>query len=82
MLPFIRELLKRDLKVVIACNEFPAINDVTFPEMKDILNGAKKVDDVLNQSVKNNQLKIVSSGSDLPVMDFRYVSFYYNSSIY
>jgi uncharacterized protein with ATP-grasp and redox domains len=37
ILPFARELLRRGIQVVLAANELPAINDVTYTELTDIV---------------------------------------------
>ena len=37
MIPFAREMVRNGVEVVIAANEFPAINDVTIDEVAHIL---------------------------------------------
>lgn len=37
ILPFARELLRRGTQVVLAANDLPSINDVTYPELFDII---------------------------------------------
>ncbi|KAF3434895.1 hypothetical protein FNV43_RR21982 [Rhamnella rubrinervis] len=73
ILPFARELLRRGTQVVLAANELPSINDVTYPELIEII--AKLKDDngeLVGVDTKN--LLIANSGNDLPVIDLTSVS--------
>ncbi|ONK68716.1 uncharacterized protein A4U43_C05F15160 [Asparagus officinalis] len=73
ILPFARELLRRGTKVVLAANELPSINDVTYTELVEII---KKLKDEKDQivGVDTSGLLIVNSGNDLPVIDLSNVS--------
>ncbi|BBN01315.1 type II pantothenate kinase [Marchantia polymorpha subsp. ruderalis] len=75
ILPFARELLRRGTKVVLAANDLPSINDITYDELKDIVaklkDGAGK-DSILG--VNAHDLFVVNSGSDLPVLDLSHIS--------
>lgn len=73
ILPFARELLKRGSQVVLATNDLPSINDVTFYELIEIVS---KLKDEKGQlvGVDCSNLLIVSSGNDLPVIDLTNVS--------
>ena len=73
MLPFVRELLKRGTCVVIAANEVPSINDVTAEEMLGIAKSAAAMDPVFSRHLAEGTFKVVSSGSDLPVIDLAQV---------
>lgn len=76
ILPFARELLRRGTQVVLAANDLPSINDVTYSELVEIVSKVKEMKDgreyILGVDAKN--LLIVNSGSDLPVIDLSYVS--------
>jgi damage-control phosphatase, subfamily II, stand-alone protein len=74
MVPFMRELLLRGTEVVVAANSVPSINDVTVPEMEDIMERAGRIDGVLGQMRTAGKWRLVSSGNDMPVIDLRRVS--------
>ena len=76
MIPFIRELLRRGTEVVVAANETPSINDVTALEMREQIIPAllEMGDSVLRDAIVENRMRVVSSGSDMPVIDLRYLS--------
>ncbi|KAL2644420.1 hypothetical protein R1flu_012007 [Riccia fluitans] len=75
ILPFARELLRRGTKVVLAANDLPSINDITYDELKDIVSQIKDGDgkDTI-LGVDASQLFVVNSGNDLPVLDLSEVS--------
>lgn len=76
MIPFIRELLRRGTEVVVAANETPSINDVTALEMREQIIPAllEMGDSVLRDAIVGKRMRVVSSGSDMPVIDLRYLS--------
>lgn len=74
MVPLVRELLRRGARVVVAANELPAINDMTYPEAAEVLRAAGEADAPLRDALADGRLACVSSGNDLPVMDLRRVS--------
>ncbi|XP_043697135.1 damage-control phosphatase At2g17340-like, partial [Telopea speciosissima] len=73
ILPFARELLRRGTQVVLAANDLPSINDVTYPELIEIV---AKLKDEKGQlmGVDTSNLLIANSGNDLPVIDLARVS--------
>ncbi|KAK1256493.1 hypothetical protein QJS04_geneDACA010412 [Acorus gramineus] len=73
ILPFARELLRRGTQVILAANELPSINDVTYPELVEIISKLKDENGTL-MGVDTSGLLIASSGNDLPVIDLRSVS--------
>jgi len=78
--PFVRELLKAGTTVVLAANEKPAINDITAEELAALFSrfsaaGAPTVTDpLLCSACAEGRLRVVSSGSDLPIIDLSMVS--------
>jgi uncharacterized protein with ATP-grasp and redox domains len=74
MLPLARELVRRGTTVVLAANEVPAINDITAAELEALLPRISAADHVLCKAIATRRLVVVSSGSDLPVIDLRRVS--------
>ncbi|CAO2814791.1 unnamed protein product [Amaranthus hypochondriacus] len=73
ILPFARELLRRGTQVVLAANELPSINDVTYSELFEILAKLKDESGKL-LGVDTSKLLIANSGNDLPVIDLASVS--------
>ncbi|KAF5947085.1 hypothetical protein HYC85_017313 [Camellia sinensis] len=73
ILPFARELLRRGTQVVLAANELPSINDVTYPELIEILSKLKDEHGQL-MGVDTSNLLIANSGNDLPVIDLARIS--------
>ncbi|CAJ2666904.1 unnamed protein product [Trifolium pratense] len=77
ILPFARELLRRGSQVVLAANDLPSINDVTYPELVEIISkvGFQLKDEGGNLvGVSSSNLLIANSGNDLPVIDLTRVS--------
>ncbi|XP_065854236.1 damage-control phosphatase At2g17340 [Euphorbia lathyris] len=73
ILPFARELLRRGTQVVLAANDLPSINDVTYPELIEIISKLKDESGKL-VGVDTSNLLIANSGNDLPVIDLTRVS--------
>ncbi|XP_039014600.1 damage-control phosphatase At2g17340-like isoform X1 [Hibiscus syriacus] len=73
ILPFARELLKRGTQVVLAANDLPSINDITYRELVEILSKLKDESGML-VGVDTKKLLIANSGNDLPVIDLTRVS--------
>ena len=71
MLPFARELLSQKVvkSVVIAANSHPSINDITYKELIDLLPTICEADAKLREHIESGRLKIIPSGSGLPVID-------------
>ncbi|CDP14484.1 unnamed protein product [Coffea canephora] len=73
ILPFARELLRCGTQVVLAANDLPSINDVTYPELIDIVSKLKDNQGKL-AGVDTSNLFIANSGNDLPVIDLTRIS--------
>ncbi|KAI4375444.1 hypothetical protein MLD38_013310 [Melastoma candidum] len=73
ILPFARELLRRGTQVVLAANDLPSINDVTYYELIEILSKLKDENGKLG-GVDASNLLFANSGNDLPVIDLASVS--------
>ncbi|PKI75802.1 hypothetical protein CRG98_003845 [Punica granatum] len=73
IMPFARELLRRGTQVVLAANDLPSINDVTYPELLEIVSKLKDEHGKL-MGVDTSNLLIANSGNDLPVIDLTSVS--------
>ncbi|XP_057735594.1 damage-control phosphatase At2g17340-like isoform X1 [Arachis stenosperma] len=73
ILPFVRELLRRGSQVVLAANDLPSINDVTYLELIEIISKLRDEEGCLI-GVSTSNLLIANSGNDLPVIDLTRVS--------
>ncbi|CAN0926990.1 Damage-control phosphatase At2g17340 [Linum grandiflorum] len=73
ILPFARELLRRGTQVVLAANDLPSINDITYHELIEIIPKLKDENGKL-EGVDASNLLIANSGNDLPVIDLASVS--------
>jgi len=69
VIPFARELLSRGTKVILAANSTPALNDVTFDEVETLFEDISKIDGLLNESIYNQNLTCVSTGSGSPCLN-------------
>lgn len=74
MLPLARELVRRGAAVILAANTVPSINDVTAAELSALLPRVAAVDPAVAGAVETGRLRVVASGSDLPVIDLRGLS--------
>jgi len=77
ILPFARELLRRGTKVVLAANDMPSINDITYEELVHVISTVKTVTPEgkeLLHGVDAQHLMVLNSGSDLPVLDLSHIS--------
>ncbi|KAE9589713.1 hypothetical protein Lalb_Chr21g0311871 [Lupinus albus] len=73
ILPFARELLRHGSQVVLAANDLPSINDVTYYELIEIISKLKDEEGCL-MGVSTSNLSVANSGNDLPVIDLKRVS--------
>lgn len=73
VLPFARELLKRNTKVVICSNSGPAVNDVTFKDLPRYLDKAARHCKVLERALNEKHLIFAENGQKGPALDLRYL---------
>ncbi len=73
-LPIARELAGRGLRVVLAANSRPALNDITAPELTAVLEAAGRVDPALAGLLAGDRIAVVTSGGDMPLIDLARVS--------
>ncbi|KAK7278361.1 hypothetical protein RJT34_23389 [Clitoria ternatea] len=73
ILPFARELLRCGSQVILAANDLPSINDVTYSELIEIISKLKDDEGCL-MGVSTSNLIIANSGNDLPIIDLTRVS--------
>jgi type II pantothenate kinase len=74
MLPLARELARRGTRVTLAANSVPSINDVTAEELSAMMPIAAASDAVIRDALADGRLRVLASGSDLPVIDLSKLS--------
>src|SRR5208283_3302788 len=74
VLPFCRLLARRGMRVLIAANELPALNDITVGEIRGLLPRLQAVDPTLEALVRAGRLVPISSGNTIPLIDLREIS--------
>lgn len=74
VIPFARELLRRGCRVGLAANRSPALNDVTYRELVDLMPFAAHGDAVLSRALATNRWVALDSGNDSPLIDLSDVS--------
>ncbi|KAG0575436.1 hypothetical protein KC19_5G003900 [Ceratodon purpureus] len=77
VLPFARELLRRGTQVILAANDMPSINDITYEELVQVISKVKHITSEgkeLLYGVDAQHLMVLNSGSDLPVLDLFHIS--------
>ncbi len=74
MLPLARELARRGTRVTLAANSVPSINDVTAEELSAMMPIAAASDAVIRDALVDGRLRVLASGSDLPVIDLSKLS--------
>lgn len=74
MIPLARELVSRGGRVILAANTLPALNDITHPELVEILRQAATADPVIRRALAEGRLESVPSGNGSPLIDLCHVS--------
>ncbi|GBM56020.1 Pantothenate kinase 4 [Araneus ventricosus] len=69
VLPFALELLRRKTKVLLCANSRPALNDVTYQELKVLMRKASAFITEIKDALSTCQLKILDSGQGSPCLD-------------
>lgn len=69
MIPFARDLLTRGTGVVIAANTYPSLNDITYNELRPLIESIGGSDEVIGQALQSGVLEIVPSGNGTPLFD-------------
>ncbi|KAK3733934.1 hypothetical protein QZH41_009580 [Actinostola sp. cb2023] len=69
--PFVRELLTRGTKVILAANTYPALNDVMHSELVILLHEIAALCPVIKSAVETRQLVAMETGSSSPCLDLR-----------
>ena len=74
VLPLARWLANRGIQTCLLANEEPALNDLTYHELCDLLPRLAAVDAVLRDLLRAGMIVPASSGGRTPLIDLRHVS--------
>lgn len=74
MFPFIRELLSRGTKVVMAANSYPALNDVMYSELVILTESVANLCPEIRTAYDEKRLVPMESGIGSPCLDCRRVN--------
>ena len=70
VIPFIRELLKRNIKVILCANSEPSLNDVTHNELVKIIVDVAEKCSIIKSCLANESLVLKSSGQEGCCLNF------------
>lgn len=70
VVPFCREFLKRQSKVILCANSGPSLNDVTFDELVDVVNEIAGTCPIIDAAMRSNELILKSSGQNGCCLNF------------
>ncbi len=74
MIPLTRELLRLNTQIILTANTHPALNDITHTELIDLVNHIATLDPIFADALDSQQLTLIPSGNDLPVIDMTQIS--------
>ncbi len=73
-IPLVRQLALWGSRVVIAANDQPSLNDVTMPELKQVVRDLSERDSALCRLLRTDRIATVSTGNDAPLIDLADIS--------
>ena len=74
VMPLARELALGGTQIVLAANEHPALNDMTIDETIDLVEELAGLDRDLAALIEGGMFEVVSTGSNIPLIDLSDVS--------
>ncbi|KAF4530261.1 hypothetical protein B566_EDAN007302, partial [Ephemera danica] len=69
VIPFARELLKRGTEVVLCSNSAPALNDVTFSELQNLLRHVANICPIISRAMLEDRLVAMETAQASPCLD-------------
>lgn len=69
MVPLIRELCRAGIGVIATANSEPSLNDITHPELMELMGKVRLMDSVIADNLQTGRLQMVPSGNTLPLID-------------
>ena len=74
MVAFLVEAARNGIRVVMAANSGPALNDITFDELNPLLQRLSAVDPVLADLLTSDRITTVATGTSSPLIDLSTIS--------
>ncbi|XP_067943984.1 4'-phosphopantetheine phosphatase-like [Watersipora subatra] len=74
IIPFAREFLKRNTKVILCANSKPVVNDVTHTELNILVSKLAVTCPVISKATQSQDLMVMETGQASPCLDLRYVN--------
>ncbi len=74
MFPLVRQMLRRGTQVIVTANSSPALNDITHPELIELVERIAELDTDTAEAWEDRRLQLVPSGNDAPLIDLRQIS--------
>ncbi|CAG0878879.1 unnamed protein product [Darwinula stevensoni] len=74
VIPFVRDFLSAGSQVLLCANSAPALNDVTYRELKVLMEDVAKVCPVIKDALAQGILSILESGQGSPCLDLSRLS--------
>jgi len=74
VVPLVREMARAGIRIVLAANSRPALNDITHEELEPLLQRLGNGDSVLAELMATDRIATVPSGGDIPLIDLSHVS--------
>lgn len=71
MLPLARELLRRNTRVLLCANSVPSLNDITEPELREVLRKCSEHCEIIRRAVDDHNLLVYGNGQEGPCLDMR-----------
>ncbi|RIA98345.1 fumble-domain-containing protein, partial [Glomus cerebriforme] len=74
VIPFARFLVSLGMDVILAVNSNPAINDITFEELSEVVTSIAKMDHLIAAAWASKKLSVYETGSASLCLDLRRIS--------
>ncbi len=74
VIPTAREMARNGIRVVLAANDGPALNDITIDELHPLLDRLAGCDELLARLCREDRIAAIGSGGDTPLIDLGAIS--------
>lgn len=71
ILPLVRQLLLQKTKVILCANTKPALNDITYEELQELVEQCCSKCKIIDDAYKTGLLQIFGNEQNGPCLDFR-----------
>ena len=74
MIPLVREMLKKGMSVLMVANTYPSLNDIIKSELEQLIMATARFDKITRVALSDYKLRLIGSGNDAPLIDFKGIS--------